>query len=232
MAQKATRAVILLFCICMVPLCMDAAEDSGPDPGGDTIALPAPEAKDSVPVEEALLERRSIRTYTDAPLDIADISSLLWAVQGITDSRGYRTAPSAGALYPLEVTIAIGEVVGISPGSYRYLPGQHAIVRINEGDHRRQLAAAAYGQQPPEDAPATIVISGVYARTRTKYGDRAERYTWMEAGHASQNCYLIATARGLGTVAIGAFDEQRVQEIMGLAADEIPLYLMPVGKPA
>lgn len=197
---------------------------------GEAIRLPPPDLTGSITLEKALAERRSVRTYADEPLDMNDLSQLLWGTQGVTDPRGFRTAPSAGAQYPLEVTVAVGRVEGLSPGSYRYIPATHQIRKIHDGDQRERLSAAAFSQQMPAEAPVTFVISGIYERTRTRYGERAERYTWMEAGHASQNCYLIATARGLGTVAIGAFDEREVQEIIGLPDDEIPLYLMPVGK--
>ena len=226
------RLLLLLGILACIPLCTGVADEPAPiAPLSDAITLPPPEMAGSLSLEEAIAARRSIRSYTSEPLSTADLSSLLWAAQGITDaSRGYRAAPSAGASYPLEVTVAIGDVEGIAPGTYRYHPDGHRITLIQGGDPRSALSAAAMGQQSVADAPATLVISGVYDRLRVRYGDRAERYTILEAGHASQNCYLIATSRGLGTVAVGAFDEGEVQEIMGLPADETPLYLMPVGR--
>ncbi len=227
------RILLFLFMglLCLTSLCIEAEDEPSLSVYGETISLPPPDMAGFLSLEESIEARRSIRSYANVPLSSADLSALLWAAQGITDdTRGFRAAPSAGAMYPLEVTVAIGDAKGIAPGSYRYIPEGHELQKINDGDHREALATAALGQQMPADAPVTIVISGVYERTAIRYGDRAERYTWMEAGHASQNCYLIATARGLGTVAIGAFDEKAVQEIMGLPEDEIPLYLMPVGK--
>lgn len=204
--------------------------ESSPMADVDAVMLPLPDLTGSMNLEKALAERRSVRAYSDEPLGIADLSQLLWGMQGVIDPQGFRTAPSAGACYPLEVTVAIGRVKGLAPGSYRYIPATHQIRMIHGGDHRERLSTAALGQQMPAEAPLTFVISGIYNRSEQRYGDRAVRYTWMEAGHISQNCYLVATARDLGTVAIGAFDEEAVAEIMGLSDDEIPLYLMPVGK--
>jgi len=226
------RLLVLLGILACIPLCTGVADEPAPvAPLSDAISLPPPDMEGTLSLEEAIEARRSIRSYSSEPLSTADLSSLLWAAQGITDvNRGYRAAPSAGALYPLEVTVAIGDVEGIAPGTYRYHPDGHRITLIEAGDPRSALSAAAAGQQSVADAPVTLVISGVYDRLRVRYGDRAERYTILEAGHVSQNCYLIATSRGLGTVAVGAFDDRAVQEAMGLPADEAPLYLMPVGR--
>jgi SagB-type dehydrogenase family enzyme len=162
---------------------------------------------------------------------LADVGQVLWAAQGITNDRGYRTTPSAGALYPLEVYVVAGSVVDLEAGVYRYRPDGHLLVRIGGGDRRADLQAAAVDQASVGDAPATLVIAAVPERTTAKYGERGTRYVAMEAGHAAENVYLQAAALNLGTVAIGAFDDDRVEEILMLPKNATPLYLMPVGRP-
>ena len=191
---------------------------------GPPQTLPAPRASGSMSVEEALTRRRSVRAFALAPLAETDLATLLWAAQGQTDhASGGRTAPSAGALYPLEVYVATAD------GLFHYAPAAHALERIGDSDLRPALAHAALDQEAPLRAPAVIVIVGHAARTRTRYGDRAERYVAMEAGHAAQNVLLEATALGLGAVPIGAVDERLAREALGLGDDATPLYLVPVG---
>lgn len=189
-------------------------------------ALPQPRLQGSLSLEEALAQRRSIRSFTAQPLTLAELGQLLWAAQGLTSPSGLRTAPSAGALYPLEIYVVTAE------GVYRYRPQGHQIVLRVAGDVRPALAAAALGQSSVADAPAVIVIAAVYARTAQKYGQaRSPRYVDLEAGHAGQNVLLQAVALGLGAVPIGAFHDERVQGTLDLPADEQPLYLIPVGHP-
>lgn len=146
------------------------------------------------------------------------------------NGAGYRTAPSAGATYPLEVYAAVGEVAGRDPGLYRYLPQMHSLEAVFAGDLRDQLYHAALRQQPVRDAPVVLVVTAVPARTERRYGARAVRYVAMEAGHASQNIYLQATGLELGTVAIGAFDDAALSSALELTDGEQPFYLMPVGR--
>lgn len=196
------------------------------------IRLPEPRYDSAISVEKALLQRRSIRNYAAKSLTLAEVSQLLWAAQGITESgEGLRTAPSAGALYPLEVYVAAGNVQDLAPGLYHYRPGAHELQKIAAGDVRQALSSAALGQDCVEEGAAVFVISAVYERTARKYGDRSSRYVPMEAGHAAQNIYLQATALNLGTVVAGAFRDDAVKRAMGLPAEEEPLYLMPVGHP-
>lgn len=199
--------------------------------GGDKIKLPSPRLDSSISVEKALSKRRSVRGYKNESLSLADISQLLWAAQGITDkARGLRTAPSAGALYPLEVYIITGSVMGVEQALYKYAPGEHELIKVKNGDLRPQLMAAALGQAPVREAPLVIAITAVYERTMQKYGERGRRYVWLEAGHAAQNLYLQAVALNLGLVVIGAFDDEGVKRILALPDKEFPLYLIPVGR--
>ncbi len=221
-----------VFIIGLVLLAASATADTGKGPTMKTIALPPPRTEGSLPVETALARRRSVRTFADRPLSLAQLGQILWAAQGITGSRWpMRTAPSAGALYPLEVLVVAGQVDGLADGIYRYRPGKHDLQAVETGDHREALARAALGQGWMAHAPATLAITGITARAAAKYGRRAERYVYMEAGHAAQNVYLQAQADGLGTTAVGAFRDKAVRALLGLPADEAPLYLMPVGVP-
>lgn len=199
------------------------------EPSG-AIKLPEPRFKGPVSVEEALLKRRSVREYKDEPLTLAEVSQLLWAAQGVTDPRGFRTAPSAGALYPLELYLVVGRVEGLSVGVYRYVPDGHYLLRVADGDRREELAAAALGQAYVRDAPIDLVLSAVTERTTSRYGYRGVRYVHMEAGHVGQNVHLQAVSLGLGTVMIGAFTDEQVKQVVGLPKEEVPLYIMPVGR--
>jgi SagB-type dehydrogenase family enzyme len=180
-------------------------------------------------VESALTNRRSQRSFQDKELPAEHLSQILWAAYGITSPRGLRTAPSAGALYPLEIYAIIGDVQGIEPGVYRYVADGHKIVRVVDGDVRGELAGAALNQRMVADAPMSVFFSAVFERTTGRYGERGEKYVYIEVGHSAQNVYLQAEALGLGTCAVGAFTDSRVREILNLPADEEPLYLMPVG---
>ncbi len=185
----------------------------------------------SASLEELLRQRRSIRDYTDAPLTQDEVMKLLWAGQGITRAWGGRTAPSAGALYPLELYVAVGNVENLAPGVYKYDPRQNKLTRVKEGDVRNSLALASLGQRSVADGAIDIVIAAVYKRTTVKYGStRGERYVHIEVGHAAQNICLQATALDLGLVTIGAFEDTAVAKIIGMSADEVPLYVIPVGR--
>ena len=195
-----------------------------------TYYLPSPETEGLMSVEEALYNRRSRRNFQDTPLTIEQLSQLLWAAYGISDGNRLRTAPSAGALYPLEIYVAVGNVIGIEPGLYRYIPQAHKIVRTLDRDIRADLSVAALNQTMVRDAPIVIIYTAVFDRVASRYGERGlQRYVFMEIGHSAQNVYLQATALGLGTCAIGAFVDERVSEILELPADEAPLYIMPIG---
>lgn len=209
-------------------LCLTESQVTFADEYGLPLKLPEPETRSDVSVEQAIGKRRSLRNYSGS-LALVDVSQLLWAAQGETHPDGYRAAPSAGALYPLEVYLVVGNVDGLSAGIYRYRPGQHDLVQLGAADLRTELASAAHGQSYMRTAAAVLVITGVYERTRKKYGQRTYRYVHMEVGHAAQNVYLQAEARGLGTLVMGAFDDERVQAVLGLPDDHEPLGLMPVG---
>lgn len=193
------------------------------------IALPAPRHDGDCPVERALHGRRSTREFAPGPLSAAELGQVLWAVQGRTGPDGLRTAPSAGALYPLEVYAVVGDVVAVLAGVYRYDAARHALVPVRGGDQRRALAGAALDQMFVASAPAVLVLTSVDRRTTAKYGERGLQYVPMEAGHAGQNAYLQAFALGLGTAAVGAFRDDRVREVLGAPKAERPVYVLPLG---
>jgi SagB-type dehydrogenase family enzyme len=224
--MRVTRREALLMIIfgllgCQPPI---EKEEVTPSPV-EEMPLPTPGQRGEVSLGEALTRRRSIREFREEGLSSAELSRLLWAGQGVTDPRGFRTAPSAGALYPLEVYAATGE------GVYHYLPQSHRLDMLSTEDRRLGLWEAGLKQGALQEAPAIIVIAAIYSRTEAKYGPRAERYVHLEAGHAAQNILLQATAIDLGAVPIGAFYDQKVQEVLALPQDQEPLYLIPVGHP-
>lgn len=211
--------------------CAQVASTPIPSPSPESaLELPEPRYDGNVSLEQALLQRRSVRDCTGEPLTLAEVSQLLWAAQGITDARGFRTAPSAGALYPLELYVVVGDVRGLTAGVYRYEPEGHQLLRLTDGDERPGLAEAALGQGFVEAAAVDFVVTGVYERTTAKYGDRGVRYVHQEAGHAAQNLCLQATALGLGAVPVGAFYDDEVIRLLNLPGNETPLYIIPVGR--
>ena len=213
--------------------CGCAKPDAVPTPSLEqdiVMELPEPRYDSDVSIERTLLQRRSIRSYTREPLTLQEISQLLWAAQGVTSPRGFRTAPSAGALYPLQVYLLAGDVQDLTAGFYQYRPDQHQLVKVINGDRRTELYNAALMQSCVKDGAVVLVFTGVYERTINKYGDRGIRYVHIEVGHAAENLYLQATAMGLGAVTVGAFHDEQVAKLLNLPPDEHPLYIIPVGR--
>lgn len=192
--------------------------------------LPSPLYHSNISIEQALQKRRSVRQYKDEPVSLQEVGQLLWAAQGITSKEGFRTAPSAGALYPLEIYVVAGDVRNLPAGVYHYLPAYHALALIARGDKRNELVIAALNQTEVQHASADIIITGVYKRTAVKYGKLAERFVDMEAGHAAENIYLQAVSLKIGTVSLGGLDPLAVKKAIHLSNDEDPLYIMPIGK--
>lgn len=194
------------------------------------VPLPQPRRDSGMSVERAIRLRRSVRDYLDEALTLAEVGQLLWAAQGVTTPGGLRTAPSAGALYPLELHLVAGNITGLAAGAYRYLPREHALKPLLKGERRAQLCAAALGQGAVRRAPAALVFTAIFARTTGKYGERGVRYVYMDHGHAAENVYLQAASLHLGTVLIGAFDDAEVKRALSLPPEEKPLSIMPVGR--
>jgi SagB-type dehydrogenase family enzyme len=208
--------------------CTTAAEP--PPPASDPVSLPAP-METAMLLDDAIRARRSLRSFADTPLDLPAVATLLAAAQGITGpGPQYRAVPSAGALHPLEIYLVAGQVQGLASGVYHYRYEDGSLVLAAAGDQRAALARAALGQQVVGAAPASLVICAAPERTTSKYGPRGQRYVHMEVGHAAQNLYLAATALGLGTVSVGAFEDAEVQRLLDITWS--PLLIMPVGHPA
>lgn len=188
-----------------------------------TFKLPPPHLSGKLSLEESLVKRRSERSFTGEKLTREEIGQLLWAAQGITDSQGLRTAPSAGALYPLEIYFLTPE------GFFHYLPRGHEVEQISGKDLRDGLSLAALGQSSIKQAPLDLVITAVYQRVSGKYGQRGERYVHIEAGHAAQNVHLQAVSLNLSSVPIGAFSDEMVSQLLSLPGTYKPLYIIPVG---
>jgi len=201
--------------------------------GMATISLPGPRLKGEMTLEEAILQRRSRRDFKNSPLTLGEVSQVLWAAQGITAETGLRAAPSAGALYPLELYLVVGKegVEGLGEGVYHYLPQSHSLEPTLAGDVRQTLARLSLQQMWIAEAPLSLLITAEYERTTKKYGDRGVRYVHMEAGHAGQNVYLQAEALGLGTVTVGAFQDEEISQALNLPQSYSLLYVMPIGHP-
>jgi SagB-type dehydrogenase family enzyme len=206
------------------------------------INLPSPRLKGKVSLEETILRRRSVRKYRREPLDLPQLSQILWSAQGITGTKGLRAAPSAGATYPLEIFAVVGKqgvTIGeakqapeeLRTGVYHYEADSHSLSLHKAADLRPDLARATLDQGFIIDAPVVIVICALYHRTSDRYGKRGERYVHIEVGHTGENVHLQAVALGLATVEIGAFRDEEVREVLGLEEQIKPLYVMPVGKP-
>jgi SagB-type dehydrogenase family enzyme len=207
------------------------------------IKLPSPQLKGKVSLEETILKRRAVRRYRREPLDLSQLSQILWSAQGITGTREFRAAPSAGATYPLEIFVVVGKqgVIAseakqapkeLQAGIYHYEADSHSLSLHKPADLRPDLARATLNQEFIIDAPVDIVICALYHRTSYRYGRRGERYVHMEAGHVGENIHLQAVALGLATVEVGAFHDEEVSKVLGLEEQIKPLYIMPLGKAA
>lgn len=195
------------------------------------VKLPEPMLKGEMSVEEALVRRKSRRCYRADPLTLREVAQLLWAGQGAVKG-GRRTAPSAGATYPMELYLVVREmgVENLVPGIYRYNPEPHTLTLVERGDLSQHLYRAALEQGWVLEAPVNIVLTAYPPRTVTRYGNRGYRYIYMEAGHVSQNIYLQAEALDLATVAVGAFYDEDVRGLLRLPKGYMILYIHPVGR--
>jgi SagB-type dehydrogenase family enzyme len=199
-------------------------------PGATRIGLPEPGAPWGGDVAEVLDTRRSRRDYTGEPLPIEALSRLLHAAQGITNTRGKRAAPSAGAMYPIEVYAMVHNVAGLDAGIYHYAVETHELELTQAGDFRGAIQRAALGQEFLAEANVCLVLSAIFQRARWRYRERTYRYVTLEAGHIGQNLYLAATALGLGACAVGAFIDDELNELLAVdGQEEAGLYIISVG---
>ncbi len=199
--------------------------------GADLIKLPAPAYQGKMSVEEALKKRRTVRQFANRGLELAQVSQLLWGTDGTSDPRGLRTAPSAGATYPLDIYLVVGErgVMGLAAGLYHYFPKTHSLELTQKGDLRAKVARASLNQTWMTEAPVMVVFAAEYRRCTARYGERGVRYTHMEVGHAGQNLFLQAEALGLACGIVGAFEDRSLSDILHLPQQQEPFLIMPVG---
>lgn len=216
------------------------APDASGEAGDSAAELPPPHTSaGDKRVGRAIADRRSRREFGPDPLSAGELGQLLWAAQGITERHptdvDFRAAPSAGATYPLEVFVVIGEpgVTGFEAGIFQYDPQAHGVDQLEEGSYLSELATIAIDQDWVEAAALAIVITGIDERTTQRYGSRGRRrYVPMEAGHVGENIYLQCESLGLSTVAIGAFRDSALRDLLDVPDSHRPLYIYPVGKRA
>jgi SagB-type dehydrogenase family enzyme len=205
-----------------------ARAQAAPGPG---IKLPAVPHQGSMSLEAALWARHSTRSLTRDSLSLADVGRLLWAAQGVNRPDGHRTAPSAGATYPLELYVVAARVQGLAAGVYHYVPQGHQLETVATGDRLQALVDTATHQAWQADAAVVVVYAGAYERAARRFRERAERYVPMDVGFAAQNVYLEAAALGLGTTFAGSFQDSTLAALLGLPAGQRPLGVMPIGHP-
>jgi SagB-type dehydrogenase family enzyme len=193
---------------------------------GETVALPAPHLTSDVSLEEALLNRRSVMQYSDSPLTLDDVSQLLWAARRSTDDTGKRTAPTTMAGYPLQLFLIAGDVTGLASGNYLYNPEDHELKQIEQGDMREALGMVS---SVTGKSPVYIIVTADITNTPDKAGEGTDKFAYLEAGQASQNICLQATALGLGTATIVDFKADQIKNATGITEDLGIIYVMPVG---
>ncbi len=194
--------------------------------------LPEPMLDGDVSLERTIHKRRTVRSFDRKALTLKQFSQLLWAAQGITETGGFkRAAPSAGALYPMDIYAVVGRdcIEKVDPGVYHYSPADHTLSLVQEGDRRKDVAGASLWQMWMANAPLTLVITAEYSRIMGKYGQRGVRYAMIEAGHIGQNIFLQCQGMGLEAGIVGAFEDEKVVQVMGIKRTHEPLLIMPVG---
>lgn len=197
----------------------------------ESVTLPAPPALEGGPtLDHCLRTRRSSRNFLPEPISLADAGRILWAAQGCTGLGGLRTAPSAGAIYPIRSYLLTAAIEGLTPGFYSYDSDAGTLRLLRKGDRRRSLARAASGQTCVEECAFALLLTGWYKRAAREFGDAAPRLAAMECGHIGQNFCLQATAMGLGAIGLGRLDAEAVRLLLRLPENEEPLYLLLAGR--
>jgi SagB-type dehydrogenase family enzyme len=214
----------------------DIGEGDVREPDGEVIRLPEPDIEGGAPLWETIASRRSVRRYRDTPLIAGELSRLLWAVQGVTAREhgfSYRAAPSAGALYPVDTYVVVNNVEGVERGVYLYEPEGHGLRTVRRGDFRKRAREAALGQSMASEAPVFFIWTAVFARGMGKYGQRAFRYFYLDAGHMAGNLSLAAVAMGMGSCQVAAFFDDLSNLLVGADGErETVIYMSSVGRPA
>lgn len=194
------------------------------------IQLPKPAYEGKISLEMAILKRRSLRDFKKYIMPLKELGQLLWAAQGVSDpKRNFRTTPSAGALYPLEIYALNGDIKDLERGLYKYQPESHTIIQHNTLDVRDELSQAALYQAWMKNASVVIIITADFTRTTKWYGERGKNYVLIEVGHVAQNIQLQAVSFNLGTVVVGAFEDDKVIGSLDLPENEEAICILPVG---
>ena len=203
-------------------------------PGVPVVALPEPDLGGGLTTEVAISRRRSTRDYASAPMSQAELSRLLFLTGGISADRwgnARRTAPSSGALYPIEVYAVVHRVDGIEPGVYHYAYREHALDVVRVGDFRAQVVDQAIAQEFLGECGVVLFLTMILQRMRPKYQDRSYRYGLLEAGHLGENAYLAATSMGLGACGVGAFMDDAINAMLGVdGVEEAVVYMLAAGR--
>ncbi len=224
-----------LFFSCSAPATPDRTDPNrGNAKSPAPVELPEPSRTGTKSLEEVLAERVSQRQFSEEPVSLSELSQVLWAAQG-ADLDGVtgatRTAPSAGATHPLELFVISGAgetVTALPAGLYHYDHSRHELIPLLKGDLREDLSRAALQQGFIAEAPLSIVLAAEYERTTRRYGERGKRYVYMEIGHATQNIHLQAETLGLGSVAVGAFQDEMLKDVLETELE--PLMIVPIGR--
>jgi SagB-type dehydrogenase family enzyme len=223
-AVKIAVVFTIVTMLCQTGMVLTSSQAQEQKTATGVIDLPQPVTDGSISIEKALSERRSVRSYSDKPLSLTDVSQILWAAQGITEpKRGLRTAPSAQASYLMKIYLLAGKVTDISMGMYQYQPLGHRLVKIADGDIKTTLYNAA-PQKPINNAPAAIVITGLSKKAKNPF------WIYLEAGHIAQNICLESVSRNIGTLTMAGFNPEEVKKALKLPDDEQPVYIMPIGR--
>mgnify|MGYP001059972638 CR=1 FL=1 len=203
-------------------------------PGSRKVELTKVDRCGDMSLHEALLRRKSLRRFIDAPLSLDMLSCLLWSSSGIQRKEmgfAFRTAPSAGALYPIETYVSVPNVTGIEPGIYHYDVKHHQLEEVKPGEFRQETAMAALGQGMCAAAPVVVFYTALFERCTWKYKQRAYRYIYLDAGHMAQNLGLAATSLSLGCCHIGSMFDNEINELLGIdGIKESIIYMTVIGQ--
>jgi SagB-type dehydrogenase family enzyme len=205
----------------------------------ERISLPEPTTQDGPDIWKVMWKRRSVRAYTEEPMQLQDLSQILWATQGVRETvQGQhcefklRTVPSAGALYPIETYLYLNRVNGLEKGFYHYVVGNHELELIKEGDFSREVRKGALDQQIAENAAVVFIWTSIIERSYWKYLERAYRYIFLDAGHIAQNLALAAEALDYGSCQIGAIYDDEINSLLDIdGIYESVIYMSTVARP-
>ena len=234
MGALRVRIIILIACFLLIWPSMSCGQKPEKKKAKE-MALPKPRFTERMSVPQALWRRRTHRSFSPKFLGLMQLSKILWAAYGVTARGGgvnFKTVPSAGALYPLDIYAVVGflpGVKGLEAGVYHFIPARQAVRLVKAGDQRGEVGAMSFFQNWVAKAPVIIIITGEYGRSAVKYGERAKMYTHIEAGCVAQSIFLICQAMGLKAGIVGAFRPSSLRDSLGISDKHLPLLIMPVG---